>query len=92
MWNETIDKHLKAMKFNAADADPCVYTSVEGDDEWVVCLYVDDMLIAFREKAVIVSVKTGIAEKFRIKDLGWTHFSLGIEIDYKMERRILRIN
>ncbi|KAE9171648.1 hypothetical protein PF005_g27058 [Phytophthora fragariae] len=56
VWDETIDKHLKSMVFEPADADPCVYTRGEGDDECIVCLYVDDMLIGSRQKAVIASV------------------------------------
>ncbi|KAE8903693.1 hypothetical protein PF002_g30419 [Phytophthora fragariae] len=69
VWNETIDKHLKSMGFEPADADPCVYTRGEGDDECIVCLYVDDILIASRQKAVIATVKAGIAEKFLLKDI-----------------------
>ncbi|POM79627.1 Integrase catalytic core protein, partial [Phytophthora palmivora] len=38
VWNETIDAHLKTMGFKAADADPCLYTRGEGDDECIVCL------------------------------------------------------
>ncbi|KAE8978761.1 Retrovirus-related Pol polyprotein from transposon TNT 1-94 [Phytophthora fragariae] len=92
VWNETIDKHLKSMGFEPADADPCVYTKGEGDDECIVGLYVDDMLIASRQKAAIASVKAGIAEKFRIKDLGRARSILGIAIDYDMERRTLGIS
>ncbi|KAE9058789.1 hypothetical protein PF010_g30872 [Phytophthora fragariae] len=77
VWSETIDKHLKSMGFEPADADPCVYTRGEGDDECIVCLYVGDMLIASRQKAVIVSVKAGITEKFRTKDLGSARVILG---------------
>ncbi|KAE9248292.1 Retrovirus-related Pol polyprotein from transposon TNT 1-94 [Phytophthora fragariae] len=92
VWNETIDKHLKSMGSEPADADPCVYTRGEGEDVCTVCLYVDDMLIASRQRAVIASVKAGIAEKFRIKDLGRARFILGIEIDYDMERKTLGIS
>ncbi|KAE8973638.1 hypothetical protein PF011_g25171 [Phytophthora fragariae] len=92
VWNKTIDKHLKSMGFEPADADPCVYTRGEGDDECIVCLYVDDMLIASRQKTVIAPVKAGIAEKFRIKDLGRARFIVGIEIDYDMEHRTLGIS
>ncbi|KAE9197656.1 hypothetical protein PF004_g19764 [Phytophthora fragariae] len=82
------------MEFKPADADPCVYTRGEGDVERIVCLYVDDMLIASRQrhKAVIASVKARIAEKFWIKDLARSRFILGIELDYDMERRTLGIN
>ncbi|GMF34428.1 unnamed protein product [Phytophthora fragariaefolia] len=38
VWNETIDKHLKSMGFKPADADPCVYTRGEGEEECIVCL------------------------------------------------------
>ncbi|POM58538.1 Retrovirus-related pol Polyprotein [Phytophthora palmivora] len=79
------------MGFKAADVDPCVYTKCEYDSECIVCLYVDYMLIASREKGIIASVKAGIAEKFRIKDLGRARFILGIEIDYDMERKALAI-
>ncbi|KAG3041115.1 hypothetical protein PC128_g25951 [Phytophthora cactorum] len=64
------------MGFKAVDADPCVYTRGEGDDECIVCLYVDDMLIAAKNKAIIASVKADIAEKFKIKDLGRARFIL----------------
>ncbi|KAJ8575671.1 hypothetical protein ON010_g3540 [Phytophthora cinnamomi] len=92
VWNETIDAHLKVMGFKPADADPCVYTRGDGDDHCIVCLYVADMLIASRDNAVITSVKAGIAEKFRIKDLGRARFILGIEIDYNMDHKTLRIS
>ncbi|KAE8999451.1 hypothetical protein PR003_g27567 [Phytophthora rubi] len=62
------------------------------DKHLKMCISVDDMLIASRQKAVIASVKAGIAEKFRIKDLGRARFILGIEIDYDMERRPLIIS
>jgi hypothetical protein len=91
VWNEPIDTHLKIMGFTPADADPCMYTRGEGNDECIVCLYVEDMLMTSRDKVFIASVNTGIAEKFRIKELGRARFILGIEIDYDMERRTLSI-
>ncbi|KAG3112371.1 hypothetical protein PI125_g8278 [Phytophthora idaei] len=64
VWNETIDSHHMNMGFKAADADPCVYTRGECDDECIVCLYVDDMLIPAKNNVTIASVKAGIVEKF----------------------------
>ncbi|GMF46032.1 unnamed protein product [Phytophthora fragariaefolia] len=87
VWKETIDKHLKSMGFKPVDAGPCGYTRGEGEEECIVCLYVDDMLIASRQKTMIASVKAGIAETSRIKDLGKARFILSIAIDYDMERR-----
>ncbi|KAE9206525.1 hypothetical protein PF005_g12966 [Phytophthora fragariae] len=92
VWNETIDKHPKSMGFELAEADPYVYTRGEGDVECIVCLYEDGMLIASRQKVVIASVKAGIVEKFRIRNLGRARFILGIAIEYGMERRTLVIS
>ncbi|GMF23747.1 unnamed protein product [Phytophthora fragariaefolia] len=91
VWNETIDCHLKSMGFNPAKADPCVYTRDDNDQRCVVCLYVDDMLIAARDQDVIISVKAQIAENFKIKELGQARYILGIEIDYNMEDKTLGI-
>ncbi|KAG2988307.1 hypothetical protein PC120_g23423 [Phytophthora cactorum] len=92
VWNETIDNHLKNMGFKAVDADPCAYTSDEGDGEYIVCLYLGDVPIAAKAKTIIASVKAAIAEKFKIKDLGRARFILGIMIDYDIECRALRIS
>ncbi|KAG3075197.1 hypothetical protein PI125_g21784 [Phytophthora idaei] len=50
------------------------------------------MLIAAKDKAIIASVKAGIAEKFKIKDLGRARFIIDIKIDYDIEYRTLRIS
>ncbi|GMF39098.1 unnamed protein product [Phytophthora fragariaefolia] len=91
VWNETIDRHLKSMGFKPTKADPCVYTRDDNDQRCVVCLYVDDMLIASRDQDEIISVKAQIAEKFKIKELGQARYILGIEIDYNMEVKTLGI-
>ncbi|KAG2928856.1 hypothetical protein PC119_g21674 [Phytophthora cactorum] len=92
VWNETIDNHPKNMGFKTVDAYPCVYTKGEDDDECIVCLYIDDILIAAKDKAIIASVTAGISEKFKIKELGRGRFILGIKIDYDIEFRALRIS
>ncbi|KAE8977617.1 hypothetical protein PR002_g24958 [Phytophthora rubi] len=85
VWNETIDKHLKSMGFEPADANPCVYTRGEGGDECTVCLYVDDMLIASKQKTVALSsteaeymalincVKECVWMRRLLKDIGAEH-------------------
>ncbi|KAG3014047.1 hypothetical protein PC123_g19392 [Phytophthora cactorum] len=50
------------------------------------------MLITGKDKAIIASVKAGIAEKFKIKDLGRARFIIGVKIDYDITCRTLRIS
>ncbi|GMF23820.1 unnamed protein product [Phytophthora fragariaefolia] len=79
------------MGFKPIKADSCVYTRDDTEQRCVVCLYVDDRLIASRDQDLIASVKAQIAEKFKIKELGQAGYILGIEIDYNMEDRTLEI-
>ncbi|KAG2800527.1 hypothetical protein PC111_g19937 [Phytophthora cactorum] len=50
VWNEITDNHLKNMGFKAVNADPCAYTSDEGEDECIKCLYVGNMLLPAKDK------------------------------------------
>ncbi|OWZ24409.1 hypothetical protein PHMEG_000537 [Phytophthora megakarya] len=70
------------MGFKAVDADLCAYTRVEDDDECKPCFYVDYLLIAATEKAIIALVKS---------DLERARFKLGSDIDYSMDAQTLSI-
>ncbi|GMF34508.1 unnamed protein product [Phytophthora fragariaefolia] len=71
--------------------DGMLMTATEEVPRCVVCLYVDDMLIASRDQDVIISVKAQIAGEFKIKERGQARYIFGIEIDYNMEDRTLGI-
>jgi transposase InsO family protein len=91
VWNETINQHLQTLGFSPTAADPCVYTRGEGHEWCIICLYVDDMLIASCNPSIIAAIKRDIAKKFQIKDLGRARFILGIEIDYDESKQHLSI-
>ncbi|GMF20477.1 unnamed protein product [Phytophthora fragariaefolia] len=57
------------MRFKPTEADPCIYTRDDNKQTWIVSLFLDDMLIASRDKDVIIPVKAQIVEKSKIKDL-----------------------
>ncbi|OWZ22243.1 polyprotein [Phytophthora megakarya] len=80
------------MGFKAAAVDACVYMMAEGDDEFILCLYVGDLLIAAKDKAIIDSAKAAITEKFHIKDLERASFILGIETACNMGAKTLSNN
>ena len=44
-WNAVLDQHLKSNNLKQSSADPCIYTSTEGETV-IVAVYVDDILIA----------------------------------------------
>jgi hypothetical protein len=91
VWNKTIDGRLRELGLNPTSADPCVYVRGTGDDRCMICLYVDDLLIASKAQACIRDVKTHLQSSFKIKDLGLVRFVLGIEVRYEHSTRTLQL-
>ncbi|KAG8486697.1 hypothetical protein CXB51_020179 [Gossypium anomalum] len=61
--------------------DSCVYFKKNNDGSFVyLLLYVDDMLIAVKDKGEIRKVKAQLSEEFEMKDLGPAKKILGMEI------------
>ena len=68
---------IRELKFKSILNDPCLYTRHE---EFIVALYVYDLLIAGNSKSDICALKRGLPDKFEMKDLGPAKVMLGIEI------------
>ena len=68
-WNTSLDDHLKSMKFQQTRGDLCLYVSTEG--ELVInAIYVDDIMIAGKTDKRVAEVKTALADRFDVKDMG----------------------
>ena len=61
--------------FKINECDKCVYFKDIEHGYVIVCLYIDDMLIAGSDDKMITSTKNMLNSKFDMKDLG-----LGIKI------------
>lgn len=57
-----------------------MYFQQFGDSFIYLLLYVDDMLIAFKDKSLIVKLKSQLSNEFEMKDLGAAKRILGMEI------------
>lgn len=76
-WNSTLDTRLKELGFKQTPSDPCIYTTLEGGPLFLA-VYVDDILIAGKEKEQIERVKELLAQHFEVKDLGVLNHFLGV--------------
>lgn len=80
MWYQMFDSYIQGLGFKKSQVDHCVY-SKQGEDHFIyVALYVDDMLLVGNNMDLIKEVKQQLSSKFDMKDLGPTHFILGMEI------------
>ena len=71
-----------SQNFKRCNYDSCVYFQKCHDGSFVyLLLYVDDMLIAAKDKAQINAVKAQLSKEFEMKDLGAAKKILGMEIE-----------
>ena len=79
-WNYALDNCLKEMGFKQSSSDPCVYVS--SDSEFLVAVYVDDLILGGKNETRINEVKRELSQKFKIKDLGRLHYFLGVTVNW----------
>jgi len=86
-WHHTIDQWMKEYRFQASDADPCVYVKRQNQDVIVVIIWVDDLIIAGSGKQIVQDFKAAISKRFSMKDLGALKWILGVEIKRDRSKR-----
>jgi hypothetical protein len=87
-WNSSLDNQLRLMKFRQSHNDPCIYVTdaQTGGVEFVLGVYVDDVILAGRNEDHIKEVKRILAEKFDLKDLGELKYFLGVSVHIRREK------
>ena len=58
----------------------------------ILCLYVDDILIAGNDMDSIIATKKWLSSTFEMKDMGETHFVLEIEIVKDRSKKLLGLS
>lgn len=92
-WYEKMHKFLdEDLGFKSSQNDPCLYTKHEGSNIVIMCLYVDDLLIAGSDKSEVAKIKRELSDRFEMKDLGAATIIVGIEIKRDRERKSLTIS
>ncbi|XP_057976045.1 uncharacterized mitochondrial protein AtMg00810-like [Malania oleifera] len=71
---------LFSVGFSQSKVDYSLFTKKEGGSFVALLLYVDDILLASSDLAVLENVKKSIVAEFKLKDLGSTKFFLGMKI------------
>ncbi len=80
-WYKRFDAFMVSIEFTRNPFDSCVYSKKLSDGSWIyLLLYVDDMLIAAKNKAEINRLKEVLSSEFEMKDLGAAKKILGMEI------------
>jgi hypothetical protein len=85
-WYVTISSYLKTAGFTISDAHPSLFIQCkEGGEDVYLLLYVDDILISSQDLTRVEEVKSLLASKFAVKDLGEARHFLGMQITFVRE-------
>jgi hypothetical protein len=88
-WYAKMDNFLIGTGFSRFHFDPNVYTKKVGIHLIIIFLYVDDLILTGTDSKLLNHVKTSIKKKFEMKDLGFLHYFLGLQVFQTNERIFL---
>ena len=78
---KSFDTFMIAQGYTCSRYDNCVYYRQYSDGSFIyLLLYVDDMLIDYKDKSFISKLKSQLSEECEMKDLGAAKKILGMEI------------
>lgn len=78
-WNLRFDEEIRKLGLIRTNADPCIYFDRKDDLLTVLAIYVDDIIIASKNRDRIIEIKSSLMSSFEMKDLGKIKRCLGIE-------------
>ena len=79
-WHEKFYNIMMSHGFKINECDKFVYVKEVEHGYVIVCLYVDDMLIASSDDKMITSTKNMLNSRFDMKDMGLADVILGIKL------------
>lgn len=79
-WYIKFNETITAYGFVENTIDRCIYMKVSGSKFIILVLYVDDILLAANDKALLHDVKKFLSNNFEMKDMGEASYVIGIEI------------
>lgn len=80
-WNQKLNKQLMSFKLKKSRVDPCVYFN--DDLSIIIAVYVDDILLFWKNETERNHIKTMLFSSFKMKDLGRANNCVGINITYE---------
>ena len=75
-----MDNFLIDTEFSRCHSDPNVYTKKVGSHLIILFIYVDDLILTGSDSKLLNHVKNSLKKKFEMRDLGFLHYFLSLQI------------
>ncbi|KAJ0590261.1 putative RNA-directed DNA polymerase [Helianthus annuus] len=82
-WYSRIDSYFLQNKFKKSAYEHTLYIKDINKGKLVICLYVDDLIIASNSMHLITKFKESMNREFEMTDMGRLHYFLGMEVLYE---------
>ncbi|KAF4130810.1 Reverse transcriptase (RNA-dependent DNA polymerase) [Phytophthora infestans] len=88
-WNKEINALLVAYGLKPTEGDRCLYFASAADSLLLVCVYVDDILVAHKQGEEWLRLMTALSQRYQVKDMGVPDQFLGMKIDRAVDDMVL---
>jgi len=91
-WNLLLSGYFISIGLTQCESDLCLYYSFSEDGIIIICLYVDDIVIAASTLALYDKIYDHLHKRFRANSLGELRWFLGMQIVQSADRHTISIN
>ncbi|XP_016200326.1 uncharacterized protein LOC107641346 [Arachis ipaensis] len=79
-WYHKLASGLRKIGFAATKSDVSVFVKIVDGLQTYVLVYVDDIIVTDESSALVTDVIAKLNKKFALKDIGYLHYFLGIQV------------
>lgn len=79
-WFDKFSLYMLEFGFICSIGDPSLFIYQKGNSILILLLYVDDMVLTGNDQGLVQTFLSTLNEKFRMKDMGFLHYFLGIQV------------
>uniref|UniRef100_A0A251TCA0 Putative copia protein n=1 Tax=Helianthus annuus TaxID=4232 RepID=A0A251TCA0_HELAN len=81
-WYSRIEGYFATHGFKRCIYEHTLFTKMSKEEKIIICLYVDDLIIASDSLSSIESFKELMKKEFEMTDMGILHYFLGMEVSF----------
>ena len=91
LWNKVLDSFLQELGFSVSEFDTALYFKRMKSKVLIVAVYVDDLTIFASDLDDLLNLKSALAKRFKMEDMGEISFLLGLQITRDRSKREITV-